>query len=452
MKRLVVSLSVASVLAPLSALAGVDRNFMVPYQHWFAPVPVQFDSTNDDSIGTSATDTLTERNVVKAALATWENVACTDISFVDATAYDGSGAPSLNLDWGQDGVSAVVFEENDYCSGGAIAFNIRSYNANTEELNGRTWREIYESDTAFCTDFNFGTPAEIDSPACVGEMDMQSTALHEFGHGIGYQHTCEATDVCGDPELRGSTMYYSGGSCDGSSRYPNSYDLETHSISYGLGAGSTFTVLGGQGGLPLEVSFTPLVIASAAITSVTWDFGDGSLPETTAGGATHTYSVEGRFSVGADISANAAACGGPFTQTVRKTDVVIACNELEPAFRFSKDGKTVRFYSETIGAAAGCLQTLSWDFGDGATANVKNPVHKYATGGSYTVTLTASGPAGTSSPLTKSVKVSGGDGGGLFGCSLDGSEAPSTNTAAAAGALGIAVLMSLATIARRRVD
>ena len=450
MKRLVLVLSVASVLAPLSAFA--DRNFMEPNQHWFAPVPVQFDSTNDDSIGATATDTLTERNVVKAALATWEGVACTDISFVDATVYDGSGAPSQNLDWGQDGVSAIVFEESDYCSGATIAFNIRSYNANTEDLNGHTWREIYETDTSFCQDFDFGTPAEVDSPACVNQMDMQSTALHEMGHGIGYNHSCESFDACGDPELQGSTMYWSSGTCDGSTRYPNSFDLETHSISYGLGAGSSFTVFGGEGGLPLDVSFTPLVIASASITSVTWDFGDGSLPETTTGEATHRYSVEGRFSVGADISANAVACGGPFTQAVRKTGVVIACNELDPEFHFSKDGKKVHFYSDTLGAAAGCLQTLSWDFGDGATANVKSPVHSYATGGNYTVTLTATGPAGTSSPLTQTVKVGGSGGGGLFGCSLDGSEAPSTNTAAAAGALGMAVLMSLATVARRRTD
>lgn len=450
MKHLLTLLAAAGTLLPLSALAGDERNYLAPTRHWFTDVQTHFDSTNDNSIGTTAADTATERAIVKAAQQTWQDVACTDVTFVDATVYSGTGEPSTNFTWGNDGISATVFEDNN-CSPGVLAFNFPFYISNTEVVNGRTWQQIDETDTSFCADIDFGTPAEIDSPACVGQFDMQGIALHEYGHGIGYAHTCESDEPCGDPELRGAVMYWAVGSCDGAQRTPNNYDLETHSISYGLGAGSSFSVLGGEGGLPLDVTFAPLVIASASVTSVTWDFGDGSLPETTTGGASHTYTVEGRFSVGAEITANAAACGGDFTQTVRKTDVVIACNELEPAFHYDKDGKTVKFYSDTLGAAAGCLQTLNWDFGDGATANVKNPVHKYPTGGNYTVTLTASGPAGTSDPLTKTVKVGGG-GGGLFGCSLDGSEAPSTNTAAAAGALGIAVLMSLATAARRRID
>ena len=43
----------------------------------------------------------------------------------------------------------------------------------------------------------------------------------------------------------------------------------------------------------------------------------------------------------------------------------------------------------------------SWDFGDGATSTQQNPVHSYATNGTYTVTLTATNPAG-STPKTLS--------------------------------------------------
>lgn len=448
MKRLLV---VAAVLAPGLALAGGDRNYLAPERHWFTTVPVHFDVTDLTSIGTGDVPTgKTEREIVLAAMQTWEDVACTDIDFTDATPYTPGGLPTENLSWGSDGISASVFEEAS-CDPGVLAFNFPWFNSTTEVVNGRSWQQIDETDTAFCGGIDYGTPAEIDSPACVGQFDLQGVALHEYGHGIGYAHTCEATDACGDPELRGAVMYWAVGSCDGAQRSPNSYDLETHSISYGLGASSDLTVANGAGGLPLEVTFTPVVIASASILSVDWDFGDQTT-DTTAGSATHTYLSEGRFAVEATIHANASACGGDFTQTVRKVNAVVACNDLEPEFRYEKDGKRVKFFSETIGAAAGCLQTLSWDFGDGATANVKNPIHEYSSTGNYTVSLTASGPPGTSAPFTREVKVSSGGGGGLFGCSLDGSEAPSANSAAAAGVLFIAVAMSLATVSRRRID
>jgi PKD repeat protein len=42
----------------------------------------------------------------------------------------------------------------------------------------------------------------------------------------------------------------------------------------------------------------------------------------------------------------------------------------------------------------------SWNFGDGGTSTLKNPSHTYAASGTYTVTLTASNPAG-SDPVTK---------------------------------------------------
>ncbi len=44
----------------------------------------------------------------------------------------------------------------------------------------------------------------------------------------------------------------------------------------------------------------------------------------------------------------------------------------------------------------------SWDFGDGASSDEESPSHTYAAGGSYTVTLTASNDAGTSSMRSES--------------------------------------------------
>lgn len=46
-------------------------------------------------------------------------------------------------------------------------------------------------------------------------------------------------------------------------------------------------------------------------------------------------------------------------------------------------------------ALAHSADSYSWDFGDGQTSNEKDPVHVYASGGYYTVTVSVSGKTGT---------------------------------------------------------
>jgi len=60
------------------------------------------------------------------------------------------------------------------------------------------------------------------------------------------------------------------------------------------------------------------------------------------------------------------------------------------SFTYVMQQDTATFTNTTIGATS-----YSWDFGDQATSTDKDPVHVYATSGSYTVTLTATNEGGT---------------------------------------------------------
>src|ERR1035441_5058555 len=55
--------------------------------------------------------------------------------------------------------------------------------------------------------------------------------------------------------------------------------------------------------------------------------------------------------------------------------------------------RVVAFRDETTGK----VTAWKWDFGDGSRSTEQNPIHQYAKGGDYTVTLGVEGPEGKSS-------------------------------------------------------
>ena len=69
------------------------------------------------------------------------------------------------------------------------------------------------------------------------------------------------------------------------------------------------------------------------------------------------------------------------------------CNTTEANFSDSISGSTVVFTDMSTLNPSSWL----WDFGDGNTSTQQNPVHTYATGGTYTVCLTATNACGTDS-------------------------------------------------------
>src|SRR3954468_7523192 len=118
----------------------------------------------------------------------------------------------------------------------------------------------------------------------------------------------------------------------------NAWDLQEQAIAYGIGASSDFTADTLSGGVPLTVNFAPVLITSSTLLSASWNFGDGQLSTTAA--PSHTYTTEGIFSVRTDLTANSPACGGSYTQTVRKDNLIKACNPVMAAFHYDHSGKT----------------------------------------------------------------------------------------------------------------
>jgi PKD repeat protein len=84
-----------------------------------------------------------------------------------------------------------------------------------------------------------------------------------------------------------------------------------------------------------------------------------------------------------------------------KTDFIVVSAPAMPvaAFGASPTSGTAPLAVSFTDSSTGSIDTWSWDFGDGTGSSAQNPMHSYTSAGSYTVSLTVSGPGGMDSEV-----------------------------------------------------
>jgi PKD repeat protein len=142
---------------------------------------------------------------------------------------------------------------------------------------------------------------------------------------------------------------------------------------------------------PLTVVFTDT--STGPVTAWQWDFGDGAT--STAQHPTHTYELSGTFTV----SLTASGPGG-YDTLVRADYVRVRTSALIANFTAYPTSGPLPLSVQFADASAGPVTAWHWDFGDGITSTLENPVHTYTTAGAYTVTLSVSG-AGSADTLAR---------------------------------------------------
>ncbi len=147
-----------------------------------------------------------------------------------------------------------------------------------------------------------------------------------------------------------------------------------------------FTATPRSGNIPLTVQFT--CTSTGNITSRVWDFGDGttSMERNTS----HTYEKAGSYTVSLTVTgpggSNTKTMGG-FIQATPPVPVA----DFTATPRSGNIPLTVQFTGTSKGNITGRL----WNFGDGTTSTERSPSHTYLKAGSYTVSLTVTGPGGS---------------------------------------------------------
>jgi PKD repeat protein len=121
-------------------------------------------------------------------------------------------------------------------------------------------------------------------------------------------------------------------------------------------------------------------------TQRTWNFGDGTTSNLL--NPVHTYAQAGYYNVTLTIGALGTTCHDTISQTIYVTGN--SGGGCQSAFYFvpdSSSNNTFLFFNQSTGNIFSYL----WDFGDGGTSNLVNPVHQFAAPGIYTVCLTVQG-------------------------------------------------------------
>jgi len=148
---------------------------------------------------------------------------------------------------------------------------------------------------------------------------------------------------------------------------------------------ASFTSDLNEGPAPLTVSFTDT--STGEIQAWNWDFGDGLT--SSEQNPIHTYQNPGTYT--AVLTAT-----GPVGEARDEKQITVTQPSQPILVSFTSDLNegpaplTVSFTDTSTGE----IKTWNWDFGNGETSSEQNPVHTYQNPGTYTIVLTAAGPAG----------------------------------------------------------
>lgn len=129
---------------------------------------------------------------------------------------------------------------------------------------------------------------------------------------------------------------------------------------------------------PKTVNITNTSIYNPVTTTFYWDFGDGT-NSTAANPGNHTYTAPGVFNVSLTVTDAANGCSGTSSKPFQliPAQASFAANQTQTCAPDS-----IFFFNISTN-----ITSSEWDFGDGTTSTLTNPVHTYTAPGLYTVTL-----------------------------------------------------------------
>ncbi len=127
-------------------------------------------------------------------------------------------------------------------------------------------------------------------------------------------------------------------------------------------------------------------VPTGIISNYYWTFGDSAV--STLGNPTHAYQDPGDYPIHLLISSD-HGCQDSTDGLIR----ILPKPEIDFATESVCQGFPVNFTDNSV-AVVGDMNFYSWNFGDGNTSSIQNPIHTYGAPGWYSVSLTARNDSG----------------------------------------------------------
>jgi PKD repeat protein len=243
------------------------------------------------------------------------------------------------------------------------------------DLDGSTIGIAYLD--ALCSSFRYNVLQDFTSNANTKRV----LKAHEVGHNFGASHDGSGSPTIMAPSVNNSNSWSAASVSSIQAGYLSASCLGTCQSVNPPVANFTYNVLSQC--VPGQVQYSDI---STGATSRVWSFPGGTPSTSTAANPLVSYAQPGTY--GATLTVSGP--GGSNSYFVSTTIVVE--NHASASFSYftTTSNTTVSFsYSGSNG------QFISWNFGDGFGSSLTNPVHTYASDGTYTVTLTVSNACGS---------------------------------------------------------
>lgn len=148
------------------------------------------------------------------------------------------------------------------------------------------------------------------------------------------------------------------------------------------------------------------VTSSANVTLTSWNFGDpnSNANNGTLQNAIHTYSEAGCFKV---LLQGLVPEAPPGTGFCPVSAGALVCVPLAANFSFTQVCNTATFTDLSTFQPGQGPVSWAWDFGDGNTSTLQNPMNTYPGPGPYTVMLTVTNANGCEAKITRTITIGG---------------------------------------------